>query len=82
MEIDQDQPHINRKLIVLIIALFIYDDLIVSSLGMFQAFMPVPRIRFEELTAAFVFYLLVTRYKLIDNWLAAKIASLKSANNK
>jgi len=72
-----EHPDFRKQLIVLIVGLYIYDDLIIGSLGMLGPWLPLPRIRFGELISAFVLYLIVTRYKLIENWLSAKIDSLK-----
>lgn len=64
-------PEIRKQLIVLIVAIYIY-GLLLGSLGPLGVWLPAPRISFNELISAFLFYLLVTRYKLIENWLLAK----------
>jgi hypothetical protein len=58
---------------VAIVVLFIY-DVVVNSLGPLGGFLPIPRISFNDFTGAFILYLLVTRYKLVEAWLVSKTA--------
>ena len=71
METGVASPEIKKQLIVLIIAIYIY-GLLLGSLGPLGVWIPAPRISFDELISAFIFYLLVTRYKLIENWILSK----------
>jgi len=48
--------------------------MVVNSLGPFGGFLPIPRIFFSDFTSAFILYLLVTRYKLVEAWLVSKTA--------
>jgi hypothetical protein len=72
-----EQKDFRKQLIILIVGLYIYDDLVIGSLGMLGPWLPLPRIRFDELISAFVLYLIVTRYRLVENWLIAKTENLK-----
>jgi hypothetical protein len=64
-------PELKHRLIVAIIVLFIYDT-VVTSLGPLGGFLPIPRIFFSDFASAFLLYLLVTRYKLVEAWLVSK----------
>ena len=77
------QPDIRIRLIVLIIILYIYKNVILGSVGIFQAWLPLPRISFDELIRTFLLYLLVTRYRLIEDWISAGITKKrgKQMNN-
>ena len=66
-------PEFKHRLITAIIILFIY-SMVVNSLGPFGGFLPIPRIFFSDFTSAFILYLLVTRYKLVEAWLVSKTA--------
>jgi hypothetical protein len=73
IETGTNHPEFRKRLIILIVALYIYNDLILGSFGPIGMWLPLPRINFLELIYAFIFYLLVTRYKLIENWISAMI---------
>ena len=77
MEASTEHPNFRNRLIILIIALYIYDDLFLGSLGPIGLWMPLPRISFGEMTAAFVFYLFVTRYKLLENLIVSWTEKMK-----
>ena len=77
IEASTSQPEFRNRLIIFIIALYIYDDLILASFGPIGMWLPLPRINFAELVYAFIFYLLVTRYKLVENWISAMIEKQK-----
>ena len=81
MESDAIQPEIRNRIIILLIAFYIYDDIVIGSTGMFQAWLPLPRINFAELTSIFVFYLIVTRYKLLEEWLKVSIQRQRKTAN-
>jgi hypothetical protein len=81
METGIAPPKLKERLIILIIILLVYDS-VLSSFGPFGGFIPVPRISFNDLTAAFLFYLLVTRYRLIENWILAATNKQKAANEQ
>ena len=65
-------PELKHRLITAIIILFIY-DMVVNSLGPLGGFLPIPRLFFSDFTAAFILYLLITKYKLIEAWLVSKL---------
>jgi len=71
MESGISRPELKKRLIVFIVALLMY-NVAVSSLGPVSGFLPVPRLSFESLFYAFLLYLLITRYKLLDDWLYSK----------
>lgn len=73
IETGNNQLEFRKQLIIFIVALYIYSDLIVASFGPVGMWLPLPRINFLELIYAFIFYLLVTRYKLIESWVSAMI---------
>jgi hypothetical protein len=81
IETGTSHPEFRKRLIILIVAFYIYTDLFLGALGPFGMWLPLPRIQFQELTDAFVFYLLVTRYKLIENWILA-IMEKQKANQR
>lgn len=60
---------IRTPLIMFLVGLYIYDDLILGSLTIWGGFIPLPRINYLELIYIFIFYYIVTRYKLVDAWL-------------
>ena len=62
---------LKSRMIFLITVLFIY-EIATGSLGPLSAFLPVPHISFSEIIDAFILYFLVTRYKLIEEWLSTK----------
>lgn len=62
---------LKSRMVFLITVLFIY-EIATDSLGPFSAFLPVPHISFSEIIDAFILYFLVTRYKLIEEWLSSK----------
>jgi hypothetical protein len=70
-------PEFKHRLVVAIVALFIY-DVVVNSFGPLGAFLPIPRISFGDFTSAFILYLLVTRYKLVEAWLVSKTGKAES----
>jgi hypothetical protein len=70
-EDDVTPAEMKKKVILLITALFIY-RVVTNSAGPFSAWLPVPRISFSELIDAFLLYLLLTRYKVVENWFLAK----------
>jgi len=80
MEGSTTESGLRKGLILLIVILFIYNT-VLSSFSLFGAWLPVPRISFTDLTSAFIFYLVVTRYKLVEAWLTAKTDQLKSGKN-
>jgi len=63
-------PELKHRLIKALIILFIY-SVVVNSLGPFGGFLPIPRVYFSDFTSAFILYLLVTRYKLIEAWVVS-----------
>jgi hypothetical protein len=78
LETSTTPAEIRTKLIVVLVALYIYNDLIIGSTAVLQAWLPLPRINFEELTSMFILYLVATRYKLVEEWLKIKIEAGKS----
>jgi hypothetical protein len=76
METNTTAPEIKKPLIILIVAIYIY-NLILNSFGVLGPWLPAPRISFDDLISAFLFYLLITRYKLIEKWISAKIERLE-----
>ena len=76
VEANTEHPNFRNRLIILIIALYIYNNLIIGSLGPIGLYLPLPRIKYEEMTAAFVFYLFVTRYKLVENLIVSWIEKI------
>lgn len=71
VETGSPMPELKHRLITAMIILFIY-SMVVNSLGPFGGFLPIPRIYFSDFTSAFILYLLVTRYKLVEAWLVSK----------
>ena len=71
MESGASLPELRRRLIVVIVVLIIY-NVVLGSFGPLGGMVPAPRIPFRDLTAAFLLYLLITRYKLIEGWLTAR----------
>lgn len=80
-EIDNnsEKPEYRKNLIVLISAFYIYTNIILGALGPVGMWVPLPRISFEELLWAFLFYLLVTRHKLLDRWLTTMVDNQRGA---
>jgi len=68
MELNSEQTSnlINSRIIKLIMIILIY-DVVVGSFGPLGGFLPLPRVSFSELFFMFSLYLLITRYKLIEN---------------
>ena len=81
LETSETPPEIKTKLIVLLIALYIYDSLIIGSTSILQAWLPLPRIRFDELISIFLLYLLITRYRLVEQWIKVMIEKHRKRND-
>jgi hypothetical protein len=77
LETSVTPPEIRNKLIILLVALYIYDDLVIGSTSILQAWLPLPRIRFGELISVFLLYLIITRYRLIEEWIKVTIEKHK-----
>jgi hypothetical protein len=60
------------SLISLLIFILIY-NLILSSLSVVGGFLPVPRISFDEIFYLFAAYLLITKFKIIEELIKCKI---------
>jgi len=68
-ETDAQAQLYNRRLLIgFIIGLIIY-NLVLGSLGPIGMWIPLPRFSIEEVTSAFILFLIVTRYQLVEAWL-------------
>lgn len=64
-----------RKRIIFFVMMIVCYNILVASLGVFGGFLPIPRIPINDLSGAVFLYLLVTRYKVIVNWLSSHTKS-------
>jgi hypothetical protein len=77
MDTGEAQPNLKRRLITVLVLILIY-NMVVWSLGPLSAWLPLPHISTEDFAGAFLLYLLITRYKLLERWIQSAI-NLKEA---
>jgi hypothetical protein len=64
-----------RKRLLFFVLMIVCYNILISSLGVFAGFLPIPRVSLSDLYEAVFLYLLLTRYKLIVNWLSSHTKS-------
>lgn len=74
MDTGEAHPKLKRRLITVVVLILMY-NIVVWSLGPVSGFLPLAHISTDDLVGAFLLYLLVTRYKLVEKWVQSSINS-------